>query len=366
MKSARIYLPLLILILLWWYLAFRGSAPHDIIVTPTPTAAVQTTALSPISRDLLHRALLGDSSLMASMIAQWEAEGHFLRSQGYSSARCLSPNESLRAQQLAQHQTSDTTLRFLPQTFASAGFLLALVEPQQIVALPQGLRDYTDLFPASALAAIPQDVGPYHTEKLSLANPHIAFIAAYSLPTMVEALRAQGITLYSLDHLETPESVQQALMDLGICVRCPEKAELMALFIRSALNALDNRLLEKTLPRTLYVNYCTCFSTPTSRKLSGQLLKRLGILHNSDSDQWSILLDQEKIRNLNPEVILLSSPEGAQLVEKMRASPAFQSVAAIRSERVYVLNEKVQEFPSQFVVLAYFDIVDALLRALES
>lgn len=363
----RVYLPFLSLIFLWWYLAFGYNQTSNVrLITPLSHAhSSNAVKLAPIERKQVHRALLGDAPLMRALIAGWEAEARWLHSQGYPNALALTPEEALKAQQLHLPAPVADKLRILPQTYAAAGFLFALVDPEQIVALPQGLRSYSSLFPSQLVARVPEDIAPYQMEKLANHPPDMAIVAKYSLPTTVEALHSQGITLYTLDQLDTLEGVQAMLLALGKKVNQQEKADLLVLFMSSAYNALDNRLLvnQKPLPHTLYLNYCTCFSTPTSHKLSGQLLQRLGILLPSDSDQCGVTLDLETIRNLNPEAILLSSCEGGQLIESMKSNPALQTVKAIKNEKIYVLDEAVQEFPCQFAVLAYYDLVNALLLA---
>src|SRR5690606_7206820 len=72
-------------------------------------------------------------------------------------------------------QPSTTQQIFLPQTFVSASFLLALASPQEIAALPKGMRAQTHLYPKVLTDQIPLDTGRTNSEQLYRLHPGTAF-----------------------------------------------------------------------------------------------------------------------------------------------------------------------------------------------
>ncbi len=136
----------------------------------------------------------------------------------------------------------------------------------------------------------------------------------------------------------------------------------MAIFIESAMNAMDNRIAvlqkaEKDSPlKTMYLTYTNRYTMPTSHTLKGHMLQRLGI-EVSHEDGWEIALDKELIFKRKPDCLIIASP----LYHGLKYS--LENETAFLQQKVFVVDENIQEFPSQYIILAYFDIYQALLGA---
>lgn len=400
MKSSRLYIFATAFVIGWWVLAFAPSSNTYTLVTAEHKSSLLETSSSspylyPISRQKLHQALLGNAEIMVSLMAEWDTEARLLAACEANNAQRLPGNKYLKAQLLgrriqAREQGIDTTEypprfyeteddagalhesrrreRFLPQTYVAASFLLALTEPEQIIALPKGLRDLHSLYPSELLERIPLDCGPYQTESLVKLRPDIAFVAPYSMPTTRQALASQGIELFTISNINTLEEIQDALLKVGDVSGRPEEAELLALFMEAAICALDNRLLyaQKERRDVLYLNYFSKFSAPTQHTLTGSLLHRLNINQfahlKASSNHWQIPLENEKIARLQPQAIILSAGNGNELKSLLLNHPAFRDVPAIKTGQIFAVEATVQDSSSQFAVLAYYDLVNALLE----
>lgn len=405
--SKKLYLFLGLFILGWWAIAF-GPTLTNAPVTPlaikpdSSTIPSQSPYLHPLSREKIHEALLGNTELMLALMAEWDTEARLLFAYGSADAERLPSHKYLRAQLLGrsiiardngvsltsfnQHPNvvvddagkslnlTKPRHRFLPQTYVSASFLLALASPDQIVALPKGLRELTQLYPSSILQQIPLDCSPYLMERLFRNRPDLAFVAAYTLPSTRQALINQGIDLFTISHIDSIEEICSALTRLGTVVGKPDEAEVLALFMEAAICALDNRLIEAKIMASyapkdvLYLNHYAKFTTPAPKTLTGTLLQKLGIncfpLLLSDSNcRWQIPLEQEKIARLQPQTIILSAANGADLRNVMLSHHAYQQIPAVQHERIYTVDPNIQDSPSQFAVLAYYDLVKSLLEA---
>jgi iron complex transport system substrate-binding protein len=98
--------------------------------------------------------------------------------QGISSIQRLTRQKFLLSQMLSRKIAARSSkndpaqkLKFLPQTYVSASFLMAFVPSSQIVAIPKGLRKLTQIYPHSVMELIPYDIDRYHTEILSKPIP---------------------------------------------------------------------------------------------------------------------------------------------------------------------------------------------------
>ena len=120
----------------------------------------------------------------------------------------------------------------------------------------------------------------------------------------------------------------------------------------------------------LYLNYYTHFSTPTNETLKSQLLQRLGVPPLTSSKirnhkhSWIVPIDQEEIRHINPDCIILSTTDPIAFKKAMAAMPALQDIEAIKRGNIFFVDEAVQESPTQYTVLTYYDLCEALVSAL--
>lgn len=412
LKALKIYFILILAIAGWWVLAFGSSSEKNGVLRDlSPAASRPALALDPsitsINRDLLHQALSGDFKLMARLIADWDIDAQILDSNGFAGIKRISPTDFLQSQSLIRTLQNDESVKkstallkqqnhyvlddvgnlidlnllykkFLPQTFVSASFLLSLVPPGQIVALPRRMRDQTQLYPKSLTNKIPLDIDRYNAEKLFQARPEIAFVAHYSHPATIQALTNQGVALYTMKDIKTLPDISEELTRLGNITDRPLHAELMKIFIDAAIVAIDNQqavLLKhynqnrQQLPRVLVVNFHQGFSVPTSNTLTGQLLSRMELLDitlqyalgSDQSNGWSVPIDRERLLNLDPDFLIVATDNETAMAKEIHNDKALQGLSAVRNNRVAFVDESIQKTPSQFVVLAYHDLIQALI-----
>lgn len=159
-------------ILGWWALGLREN--HPPILTKIPTERAESPVLmhqlSPLDRDTLKQALAGDYALMTRLIADWEVDARILNRAGVAQVKELSSAQYLQSQLLGRELASkvnvESKIKVLPQTYVAASFLLALTQPEQIIALPTGLRKQEQLYPKALTSKIPLDVDRHNAEKL--------------------------------------------------------------------------------------------------------------------------------------------------------------------------------------------------------
>lgn len=366
-------------ILSWWILAFiPKEASHIPLLDPSiGTNEEWLYPLSPLSRETLSQALEGDTQLMAKMIADWDIEAQILQEKGVPSVQRLSHPMFLRSQiigHILKNKVKETksTHRFLPQTYGATHFLLALTDPEDIAALPIGFRNQKHFF-SNKINKILLDIDPYCQEKLYLLHPEVAFVAQYSNIATLQALQSQNLTLFQMKPLKSLMDVSTELNRIGKAANKPLEAELLAIFIQAAIQGMDNRLLawQADFPkRILYLTHFREYATPAPDTLIGEMLLRLGInkgmeqiMRKQGSFGQSLTLTKEQIIGLKPDCFILSVWEGDKWAESLLKEEAFSHLPAIRQQALFVVDERVQSSPSQFVVLAYFDLFQSLMRA---
>jgi iron complex transport system substrate-binding protein len=409
-SSCLLYLLLGGFIAGWWTLAFRptpqpvlASSPHSQSLSLKTASLLEE--LSPLQREFLQQALAGHFPLMLEFIDHWDQDAQFLTTKGVADIQRLPSETLLQAHILGRllQDSSPDTLRhlnckmnldqiqddsgrllhiedyfqhFLPQTYVSASFLLAIAPPQEIIALHRGLRYLPQLYSPTLLARIPTDISRLSSEKLYTAHPHVAFVAPYSHPPALEALRNQGIQLCSLQHVDTIPEIQQALLKVGHASNHILEAQLLAIFMEACLLSIDNRLhvLNAYPPHSpqhvLYLYHHQHYMLPTAKCLTGQLMARaiqhcphLSCSIPESPYEWRIPFTQEKILQTNPDCLVISTPDEIHSKQDFTKHYALHQLKAYQENRIFYVDEAVQESPSQYIVLAYFDLFQALSAA---
>lgn len=409
-SSSLLYLTVAAFIIGWWMLAFqKDRTPLLIIPANQSQSLVLKTAnlleeLLPFQRETLQKALAGHFPLMLKLIEDWDQEAQLLARRGIGNIQRLPAESYLQTHIIAQllRDSSpdslrrlncrlnldaiqddsgrlvcieDTFQRFLPQTFAAASFLMAIAPPDEITALPKGMRYLPQIYSIEKLASIPANIDRTHSERLFLAQPHLAFVAPYSHPPALEVLKNQKIQLYTLKYFDTLAEIQEALLKIGHASNHILEAQLLALFMEASFLAIDNRLqaLEeiadhsRNAQRLLYLYYHQNYMIPTTKSLTGQLMTR-ALSHcphfscqiPESRRNWRIPFEQEKILKAEPECLIISTYFYADTQALTHNQQAMQQTEAFKSGKIFYLDEAIQESPTQYIVLAYFDIFQAI------
>jgi len=382
-KTALGYVVLSAAIFSWWFLALSPESDADFSVPiPVITASrLQLPMISPIDRGDLKSALSGDISLITRLMADWDLDAQILEAQGIIGVQRLPQQNFIRGQMLGRHlQTQKPKIhsdKYLPQTYAAASMLFALLSADQIAALPTGMRQQSELFSKKLTDQIPLDLDRYNTEKLYIERPKMAFAAPYSDPASIQSLKNQSIPLYFMPSVASCQEIMDHLVCVGKAVHQSEKGELLALFMESALAAIDNRMkaLQSIIvenggpPKVLFLHDFLHYSTPAPHSLTGQLLCRLNLLDSSIKNMmlpehlWTVPMTQEKIVEFAPEVLIVSSYDSESSWKRLNSLSAFRKVPALSTQKVFFVDSEVQQYPSQLLVLAYFDLFQAYAAA---
>lgn len=392
MKSTALYILVFVFVVGWWAVAFQHSS-SDFNPIISPSYQIKTSELlsylKPLQREVLKKALAGDTRLMMELISQWDGDAEVLTKRDIKHIERLSAEKLLQATIISQlirdsspvelHQINSHLrissisddcnisilspkhhVRLLPQTDMSAGLLLAICEPQEIIALPIGIMN-SPLYSRKKIKQIKSCASKLRSEQLYQLAPDIAFIASYTHPSTKEQYNNLSIQTYTTNHIDSIQNIQKSLLKFGHLSNHPLEASLLAIFIDAAFIAIDNRLCALTekanSKSTLYLYHHHHFKVPTTKCLSGQLMCRACSKYSAlkcpianDDHHWRLPIDQEAIIKAQPSFLLLAANQSL-------------TIEGLRDIPILLLDEYVQESPNQFIVLAYYDIYQALTTA---
>ncbi|WP_059358867.1 ABC transporter substrate-binding protein [Parachlamydia acanthamoebae] len=358
-------------IALWWTIAFHESS------SPVSIPVIISEKLHPIddafSRPYLQKALQGDIAQMEFLLIQWHQAAESLKQKGISPIWQLETSEFLQALLLIQNlrnQPEQGSLNFLPQTYPSACFLLALLPTQCITALPDGFQIQTQLFHPTQLKQIPINRSLCSLEYLWKANPAVAFISSYSNPAFVSALHRLQIPCISLPNIHRIHQIESVIQTLGTYTDTSEKAQLLSLFIKAALNAIDNKISEafahtkKRLQtfKPLFLFHYQQFSVPLPYTLTSELITRL---HFQSFNNPQLQITPEMLKNFDPDLLIIASQNVETLKSELSQLSFFPTLKAAKLNHIFWVDSQVQHSPSQFFVLAYYDLAQPILSYLK-
>lgn len=347
--SASLYFFCITFIAVWWGFSF-GELEKPLL--PIPQKMEKPRLDSSLTRTELQQALQGDFTLMGRLVLRWDVEAQ------HTEAPRLPAEQVLRAHYLSEAiplQTKGKPLKILPQTYATAGILLALTTPQSLVALPRGLREQKTIYPHSLTSQIPLDIDQYTTEKLFRAPPDLAFVSDhYTHPATFAALANQGIPVKASPYCETVQDVLQEIETVGDLIGQQSEAELLRIFIEAAFLKIDR--LSKPQPETLFLSYYDHFYFPKESCITGALVKRAGL-----AIPPSVPTDvKEYLIRKDPKKLVISAPSHYDLLPLLQKDPGYATLRAIQNGEVYFVNDELMQTPTQAAVLAYFDLVEAV------
>jgi iron complex transport system substrate-binding protein len=180
-----------------------------------------------------------------------------------------------------------------------------------------------------------------------------------------------------MKNIQSFSDISKELVHMGTLANKPLEAELMNIFIDAAIAAIDNQqavLLhhfkerQVDLPRVLVVNFHQTFTVPTTKTLTGQILTRMQALditlkyvsESGQAHEWMAPIDRERLVNLNPDYLIIATENEEEAAKDIYGDKALNEISALRHHRLLFVDESIQHSPSQYAVLAYHDLVQAL------
>lgn len=357
-----------IFILSWWLFFLRPESPPTIQEISVQKTKVPEPLFS-IDRDEVKAALQGDTDLMKELIKKWSIESQILSSQGFQNIQFLTGKELYSV--ITQSPSLKLSNRIIPQTYAAAGIALSLAKKESILCIPEGLRSLAHIYPPSLTKEIPLNTSRIFSNEVFSLNPHTAIIAHYSLPRTIESFHRMGLQLVTLRPPNSLEDIFYSIEQMGEVTQEREKASLLSLFCKACCLHIENLFstqFKGNRPlKVLYLQKLKGWMSPHPHSLWGEMLQRLDV-HNvsssyKDSRSWQIPLKAETIKQLNPDCILIAGNEGKTALTSVCADKTLKTLPAIAHDQVYFLDLKLQNEVSQYIILAYLDLMTQLSQA---
>ncbi|HYV17699.1 MAG TPA: helical backbone metal receptor [Verrucomicrobiae bacterium] len=159
-------------------------------------------------------------------------------------------------------------------------------------------------------------------------------------PGLASEAQALGIPLFILN-AETVEQVLEGIGGLGAALGEQARATALVQNLKARLEAVDRRVAGRPRPRVLYIVWGDPLVVPGAKAFLTDAIRRAGgdsVTDDAPAAHPTYSIEAAIARS--PEVILTSEYNRAD-AEKLKKDPAWQSVPAVASGKVYVVGDEL-------------------------
>ncbi len=255
--------------------------------------------------------------------------------------------------------------RIIPTTTAAAEYLMDLVDPSRIAAVPEQVDDFAVRdFRVAPFATMPRFFH-YAAEPLLALEPDLVVSFDWQSQDTTGILRRSRVPVLVLQTGEDYEAVRATLELLGRLLGAEARAAEITAVLDTRAAALRERAQHRPHRRALvYSNDGTGGWAAGSRTTAGALLELTGLV-NAGAEDGIVEhkpIDMERVLRIAPDLFVCGSPSRGETGSATRAvlvaSKPLALLAAVRDERIAVIPSVLLSADSP----AILDAAEALER----
>jgi iron complex transport system substrate-binding protein len=257
--------------------------------------------------------------------------------------------------------------RIVPTNSSAVDFLLALIGPERLAALPAQAFTYSLLDPRLADWDRSRTFHTYRAEDVLSLDPDLVVTHAWQSPDTTALLREAGVAVVRIPTVRAFEDVLDTVSFLGRALEVPRRAARFRGELerrRDALAAADRPPLRVLSYTNIGVGGWTA-GTGTTAHL---VIELAGLVNAAaeDGGHSHYRLDIERLLELDPDLIVVGVGDEVMspAARYLRSEPAFRHLKALRTERVVELSVELFSTNSHHLLTAaerlaaYVDALD--------
>ena len=258
-------------------------------------------------------------------------------------------------------------VRILPANAAALDFLLALVPPERLVAVPVTTFDWADTG-LDAEHWQERTLSSYVAEPVLAWGPDLVVTSEWQNAETTALLRRAGVRVVAIPDVVRFEDILTTLQALGRAVGEPERAarEVRSLRRRAAVLTASR---SRPRPAAMTFTYLGAGAWTAGRGTTVDVLFALAGLRNAAAEAGlagHAAVDIETLLTIDPEVIVVAEPSRAGELSASLAylqnEPSLARLAAVAEGHVVALPAHLFAAASQQIV----DAAETLVQKLES
>lgn len=265
----------------------------------------------------------------------------------------------------AKLQFTEKPKRIVSYSISTDEILLALVEPQRIIALSRLVDDPGVSSIVKEAKLIPNRVQGNSLEGILAFKPDLVIIPDFHPPEMLQSARELGLQVYIYKTPSDIKGVKRSIRQLAALTDEKEKGEALVARMEEKISSVQKRL--EAIPqaqrkRVMQLRSEGAFYAPDNS--FGDVCRHAGVtdatleLHYPNAME----ITQEKIVELNPDIIFVPAwdydgeHEPVAERQKILNNPSYKGIKAVQEGNVYSISGALVLTVSQYIADAVEEV----------
>jgi iron complex transport system substrate-binding protein len=252
--------------------------------------------------------------------------------------------------------------RIVSLALATDEILLSLIARSRLIAVTTFAGDRAVSNVADLSADIPHKLS-MNVEAIVSLQADLVLAAPWSDPGPVQQLRNAGVPVFMMASGLTVRSIEEKIEKLALMTGEPEKGRGIVAGMDARLAAVSERVSRlPAVKRARVLDYGIAGSAQGRGSSWDEIVRLAGLVDAAADlapDRWGqVPLSREKILQIDPDIFILpgwvyGDPRGAAAFSaRIMGDPAFRTLTAVKTGRVYMMPENLKGTTSQYIVSA--------------
>ena len=285
-----------------------------------------------------------------------------------------SPNQMNLKGQSAYTVTDDTGLtlqftekpkRIVSYSISTDEILLALVEPQRIIALSRLVDDPGVSSVVKEAKQIPNRVQGNSMEGVLAFKPDLVIIPDFHPPEMLQSARELGLKVYIYKTPSDIKRVKRSIRQIAALTGEKDKGEAIIAKMEARIKQVQQRLANipaSQRKRVIQLRSEGAFYAPDNS--FGDVCRHAGVSDATLELKYPSAMEitQEKVVELNPDIIFVPdwdydgkhNPDGEK--RKILNNPSYRGLKAVQQGKVYTISGALVLTVSQYIADAVEEV----------
>lgn len=272
---------------------------------------------------------------------------------------------SVQDDQGSHLQLSNKPQRIVSLTLGTDEILLSLVDPSRLAALTY-LADDPGVSNVAESAKQVRGRVKANLESVIAFKPDLVIVANWQSIELIKSIKDAGIPVYVYKAPSTISEIKTIIMDLGNLVGEGPKGTAIVTKMDEELVALGDKIKKNPHPKKqVVIHYTLTGATYGKGSLFDDICTYANVENGVAKAGGSAFesLPKEKIIEVNPDILILPGWDATGKTDvnifkgEVQHDPAFQSVSAIKNNKLVIISDKYVSSASQYITLGVKEIV---------
>ena len=261
----------------------------------------------------------------------------------------------------------DKPQRIVSLSLGTHEILLSLVTPDRLAALTY-LADDTGISNVAELSKQVPGRVTANLESIIGLKPDLVIVADWQPIELIKSIQDAGIAVYVYKTPSTIEEIKKVIKELASLVGEEAKGTELVAKMDTDLNYVTEKV--KNVPqdkKQIVIRYTLMGATYGTGSLFDDMCRYAGVENGVSKAGGSTFeyLPKEKIVAVNPDILILPAwnfdgkIDVNQFKNDVQNDPAFQSLSAIKNNKLVMLSDKNVSTTSQYITVGVKDIATA-------